>query len=187
MSFLSASNVFLIAIRLAPTQIFTTGRTPLASTFPVLFRLKWYYFIYSDQFLQSPLYFTLQPISLKSNMCLQCLHFRAGLVPSDRATCTIASRPNFIYNKSPPQSSSRIWCFSFERFLLYLQTSSCTQCNHYSSFEKIFITSSKHRNGRYTSNSLMLHLYQPYKTLRISYLFQSSRKQPCPSILAALQ
>ena len=56
-SFLSASNVFLIAIRLAPaTNFYSPGRNwPSGSTFPVLFRLK-RFSIYSDQFLQNPFY-----------------------------------------------------------------------------------------------------------------------------------
>ena len=95
------------------------------------------------------------------------------LVPHDRMTCVIAFRLIFFVTKrltldysfldysfldqSLPQP--RIWCFSLERFLLHLQA--CTQCNQHSSFQKYFIISSKHRNGRYISISSMLYLYQP--------------------------
>ena len=56
--FLSASNVFLIAILLDPALliVLTSGRTgPLGGTFPVLFQLK-RFLIYSNQFLRMPLY-----------------------------------------------------------------------------------------------------------------------------------
>ena len=66
-SFFAASNVFLIAIRLAPVNLYhtvTPGRNwPLGSTFPELFRLKWFS-IYSNQFLQNAFYVSLENRSI---------------------------------------------------------------------------------------------------------------------------
>jgi hypothetical protein len=95
------------------------------------------------------------------------------LVPSDRVTYIIASRVNptffiMIILITPCTTLSLflslgfdvlVTSSTFECFLLNFQT--CTQCNQHrdSSFQKIFLTSSKHRNGKYisTSSESMLH------------------------------
>ena len=114
-------------------------------------------------------------------------------VPSDRATCIIASRVTFFVSRlSLDQVSAEVSSVNLEFdvllilsvsswFLLRLQT--CIQCNQHrdSSFQKNFITSSAKRK---MADILALALHQCFifispKTLRISYslAFQSSRKQ----------
>ena len=116
--FLLASNILLIVILLDPPHLtftitfsFRTGVS--GNTFLVLFQLKWFY-IYSDQFVRNVLHMippenwcvihwklllsgfrsvSVHPLRLKIRFVFRVL------VPSDRATCTIAFRANFFYTK----------------------------------------------------------------------------------------
>ena len=109
-TFLSASSVFLIAIRVAPsgsgTNFFTPGRNgPLRNTFPVLLRVKWF-FIYSDQFLQNALYVSSEIWSL-IRWRLLLNGFMSVLVNATdkplRLICIYqglgSARPNDLYNR----------------------------------------------------------------------------------------
>ena len=156
-SFFSSSNVFLIVVLLVPPPfIFTIAisvRTgPLRSTFLMLFLLKWF-FIYFDQFLQQNLYVPMAVIT-PQDWCfirwrLLLNGFRSVLVwlqPTNFQTENLicvhqelgSERPSDLYNrfqgellhyKSLPQPW--IWCFRFERFLLYLYSQTRTQCRLY--------------------------------------------------------
>ena len=129
-SFLSASNIFLIVILLgSPTLVFiiVTGAAAfsirtgaLGNTFPVLFQLKGF-FIYSDQFVQNSLYVitpqnrclifwrlllsgfrsVLMNTATDKPLRLKIRFVSRDLVPSDRATCTIASGVNFFVSDAP--------------------------------------------------------------------------------------
>ena len=107
-SFLSASN-FLIVIRLAVTHFYTPGwNGPLGSTFPVLFRVKWF-FIYSNQFLQNAFYVSPETPENRSIIHWRLLlnGFRSVLVNATdkplRLICINqglgSARPNDLYNR----------------------------------------------------------------------------------------
>ena len=122
------------------------------STFLMLFLLKWF-FIYSDQFLQQNLYVPMAVVTPQDwyfiRWRLLLNGFRSVLVwlqPTNFQTENLicvhqelgSERPSDLYNrfqgellhyKSLPQPW--IWCFRFERFLLYLYSQTCTQCRLY--------------------------------------------------------
>ena len=100
------------------------------------------------------------------------------LVPKDRATCIIASRPNFFITNTSLSGLINLQV-GFDVLVLsvssYIYKLAPPQCNQHSSFQKIFITSSK----QYLSAS-KLKLCE----FKCSYSFQSSRKLLHPSILS---
>ena len=128
-SFLSASNVFLIAIRSA----WASAHWPLGSTFPVLFRLEWF-FIYSDQFLQTAFYISPEIPENWSIICWRLLLnglrlvlvnatdkplrlknlivSNRVLVPRDRMTCIIAFRLIFLVTKRVSSTTKLFTNFS---------------------------------------------------------------------------
>ena len=139
-------SIFLIVILLDPPHLlFTIALSiwtgPLGKTFPVRFQLKWF-FIYSDQFLHNALY-----VITPQNWCV--IHWKLllsgfkwvlvivtdkplrlntrlvsrDLVPSDRATCTIASRVNlFATKKLSLKFDFKAWDSSISPL--------CKQCNY---------------------------------------------------------
>ena len=94
------------------------------------------------------------------------------LVPSDRATCIIASRANFFITNLSLRT--RIWCFSFDRFFLYLQA--CTHvintpvCKRFSCYDAIEPIPYELTNGKFHRCFTFISI----KTLQISYSFQSA-------------
>ena len=115
-SFLSAPYIFLIVIVLVDS-LFSRQTGPSGNTFPVLFQVL-RFLIYYEKFVQKASY-----LMTPKNCCLICwrlflngfrsvlvkatdkplglkiLFVSRALVPSDRATCTIASRVNFFNTK----------------------------------------------------------------------------------------
>ena len=141
-------DIFLIVILLdllAPISSchrFSDGTGALVNTLLVHFQLK-RFLIYSDQFVQNALYLrNLQNRCLilwrlllsgfrwvvsdrKNPLGLKIRFVSRDLVPSDRATCTIASRVNSFDTKSSPSTIDlEVWGLSVSPAIIC-----CNQCN----------------------------------------------------------